>query len=320
MRPAILNPLFAPLTSLTGVGPKLAPLVERVAGGSHVAYLLWLRPREIIDRRFMPKVADAPDGRVATLRVRIDKHFPSDNPRRPWRVRCSDETGFLHLVFFHAREDWLKKLMPEGAERIVSGKIEHFNNEIRMTHPDHVVPVEKLAEVLGIEPVYPLTAGLPPRVLAKAIQGALLRAPELSEWDDPAYLKRENWPSWRAAVTALHAPLSEADLGAETKFRRRLAYDEVLANQLALALVRARLRRQKGRTITGDGASARQDRRALPFALTGAQTRVAGRDRRRHGLAARACCACCRAMSARARRWWRCSPWLRAVEAGARPR
>ena len=273
MRPAILNPLFAPLTALPGLGPKIAPLVERVAGGAHVADLLWLRPRETIDRRFMPKVAEAPEGRVATLRVTVDKHLPSDNPRRPWRVRCSDETGFLHLVFFHARGDWVRKLLPEGSERIVSGKVEHFNNEIRIHHPDHVVPVDQLDTVLGIEPVYPLTAGLAPRILAKAIHAALARAPELPEWIEPNLFKREGWIGWRAALTQLHAPQGEADLLPETKFRRRLAYDEVLSNQLALAIVRARLRRQKGRTIAGDGHRRKPIVAALPFELTGAQTR-----------------------------------------------
>jgi ATP-dependent DNA helicase RecG len=273
MRPAILNPLFAPLTALPGLGPKIAPLVERVAGGAHVADLLWLRPRDIIDRRFMPKVAEAPEGAVATLRVMVDKHLPSDNPRRPWRVRCSDETGFLHLVYFHARADWLKKLLPEGSERIVSGKVEHFNNEIRIHHPDHVVPVDQLDTVLGIEPVYPLTGGLAPRILAKAIAAALSRAPELPDWIEPNLFKREGWVGWRAALGQLHAPQGPADLLPEHKARRRLAYDEVLSNQLALAIVRARLRRQKGRTIAGDGHLCRKIIDALPFALTGAQTR-----------------------------------------------
>ncbi len=273
MRPAILNPLFSPATSLPGVGPKLAPLIERVTGGPHVADLLWLRPRDIIDRRFMPKVMEAPDGRIATLRVRVDKHLPSGSPRRPWRVRCSDDTGFLHLVYFHAREDWLKKLLPEGKERIVSGKVEHFNNEVQITHPDLVVPVDQLDEVAGLEPVYPLTAGLTPRALGKAIQAALQRAPDLPEWGDAALVKREAWPGWRAALAAMHAPQTEADLGPETSFRRRLAYDEVLSNQLALALVRARLKRQKGRTVKGDGRLRQKIIAGLPFKLTWAQSR-----------------------------------------------
>ena len=273
MRPSVLNPLFAPPTSLAGLGSKIAPLVERVAGGAHVADLLWLRPRDIIDRRSMPKVAEAPEGRVATLRVTVDKHLPSDNPRRPWRVRCSDETGFLHLVYFHARGDWIRKLLPEGSERIVSGKVEHFNNEIRIHHPDHVVPIEELDAVAGIEPVYPLTAGLTPRTLAKAVQAALARAPELPEWIEPSLFKREGWTGWRAALAQMHAPQSPADLLPEHPARRRLAYDEVLSNQLALAIVRARLRRQKGRTIMGDGHLRRKIVAALPFALTGAQTR-----------------------------------------------
>ena len=273
MRPAILNPLFAPLTSLPGVGPKMAPLVERVAGGTNVADLLWLRPRDTVDRSYMPKIMEAQEGRVATLRVTVDKHFPSETSKRPYRIRCSDDSGFMHLVFFHAHKDWLEKLLPIDSERIVSGKVEHYNNEVRMTHPDHVVPVDKLDEVLGIEPVYPLTAGLAPRVLTKAVHAALERIRDLPEWDDPHHHKREGWPSWRDALKALHSPQGIADLMPETKFRQRLAYDEVLSNQLALSLVRARLRRQKGRTVKGDGRLYKKIIDALPFKLTGAQLR-----------------------------------------------
>ena len=113
---------------LPGIGPRLAPLVEKLAGPK-VVDLLWHRPYAVIDRRFMPKLRDSPDGRIATLRVRVDHHQPSASPRRPYRVLCADETGFLTLVFFHAKTDWLEKLLPVGAERIVSGLVEYFNGE-----------------------------------------------------------------------------------------------------------------------------------------------------------------------------------------------
>ncbi len=275
MRPSILYPLFVPLTSLEGVGAKTAALIARVAG-EQVVDLLWLRPHALVDRRFTPKVAAAPDGAVATLRVHVDRHIPPENPRRPYRVRCSDATGFLHLVFFHAKAEWLRKLLPEGQERVVSGKVDHFNNEIQMTHPDHVVPVEREAELLTVEPVYPLTTGLMPRVLAKAVQGAQARTPDLAEWDDAALLRREGWQGWRKSVLALHAPTRMVEIAPEAPARRRLAYDELLANQLALALVRANLRRRKGRTLQGDGRVRKRIADHLPFALTEAQRRVLG--------------------------------------------
>ncbi len=268
MRPDLLNPLFAPVTSLPGVGPRLQPLYGKLAGGK-VVDLLWHLPSGVIDRRFAPTVAEAPDGKVATLVLRVEAHFPSSSPKRPYRVRMADDTGFLHLVFFHGREDWLRQQLPEGEWRVVSGTVEHFNNEIQITHPDHIAPVERKAEVMVVEPVYPLTAGLTGRMVGKTIKAALARTPELVEWQDAAWLARQGWPSWRRALDAAHHP----DDDGESQARRRLAFDELLANQLALALVRMRMRALKGRPLTGDGRLRLAVMAALPFSLTGAQTR-----------------------------------------------
>ena len=272
MRPDLLNPLFAPVTSLPGVGPRLAPLYEKLAGGK-VVDLLWHLPSGVIDRRFSPKVAEAPDGKVATLVLRVDAHFPSDTPKRPYRVRLSDETGFLHLVFFHGRGDWLRKQLPVGEIRVISGVVEHFNNEIQITHPDHMVPEDQRAEVMTVEPVYPLTAGLTSRLVTRSVKAALAKAPALPEWQDAAWLARQGWPGWHQALATVHAPADEYATGQDTPARRRLAFDELLANQLALALVRAQMRRLKGRAITGDGRLRQKVFAALAFTLTGAQTR-----------------------------------------------
>ena len=273
MRPQALFPLFVPVTALPGVGPRLAPLWERLAGPM-VVDLLWHRPSGVVDRRFSPKIAEAPAGRVATLTVQVDAHMPSSGPKRPYRVRCVDETGFLHLVFFHGREDWLRRQLPEGEWRVVSGTVEHFNNEIQITHPDHMVPVEEKDAVMAVEPVYPLTAGLTVRQVTKVVRAALDRAPELPEWQDPAWLAREGWPGWRTALHTLHHPEAEREVLEDGPVRRRLAYDELLANQLALAMVRAHMRRLKGRVLRGDGALRAKVMAALPFSLTGAQSRA----------------------------------------------
>ncbi len=275
MRPQSLFPLFAPVTSLPGVGPRLAPLYEKLAGGK-VVDLLWHLPSGVIDRRFAPKVAEAPDGKVATLVLRVDAHFPSDSPKRPYRVRLADETGFLHLVFFHGREDWLRQQLPVGETRVVSGMVEHFNNEIQITHPDHIVPLSQRDEVMTVEPVYPLTAGLTGRLVTKSVKAALAKVPDLPEWQDPAWLARQHWPSWHQALEAVHAPADEYAAGQDTPARRRLAFDELLANQLALAMVRAQMRRLKGRPLTGDGRLRQKVLAALPFRLTGAQARSLG--------------------------------------------
>ncbi|CAA7616073.1 ATP-dependent DNA helicase RecG [Magnetospirillum sp. UT-4] len=272
MRPALLNALFAPLTTLPGIGPRLAPLYQRLAG-ERVVDLLWHLPSGVVDRRFAPKVAEAPSGRVCTLTVRVDAHMPSASRNRPYRVRCSDETGFLHLVFFHGREDWLRRQLPEGEWRVVSGVVEHFNNEVQITHPDHVVPPPERDSIMVVEAVYPLTAGLTARMVAKTVRVALGHAPDLPEWQDPAWLERQGWPSWRQAIEAVHHPDDARAITEDTPARRRLAYDELLANQLALVMVRTHMRKLKGRPLAGDGRLRQAVLAALPFRLTGAQER-----------------------------------------------
>ncbi len=272
MRPRSLYPLFTALTALPGVGPRLEPLFEKLAGPNPVD-LLWHLPQGVIDRRFMPTIAEAPHGRVATLHVTIRAHQPPDHAKRPYRVIAEDETGTLILVYFHARPDWLQKLLPVGSDRIVSGVVEHFKDERHMAHPDHAVPIDRLAEIMTVEPVYPLTAGLTLKTVTKAVRAALERAPELPEWLDEALVHRETWPSWRAALETLHHPESEESLSPQTPARRRLAYDELLANQLALALVRHSQRGQAGRSIQGDGRYVRALEAGLPFRLTHAQER-----------------------------------------------
>ncbi|EME70840.1 ATP-dependent DNA helicase RecG [Paramagnetospirillum caucaseum] len=272
MRPQVLFPLFAPVTSLPGIGPRLAPLYQRLVG-EKVLDLLWHLPTGVIDRRFAPKVAEAPHGKVATLALRVDAHFSSSSPKRPYRVRMADETGFLHLVFFHGREDWLRKQLPEGEVRVVSGVVEHFANEIQISHPDHIVPLDELAQVMAVEPVYGLTAGLTGRAVAKTVAAAVAKAPELPEWQEPHWLARQDWPGWREALTAVHHPADEHAATGDTPARRRLAFDELLANQLALAMVRAQMRKLKGRPLAGDGSLRARVMAALPYTLTGAQSR-----------------------------------------------
>jgi len=275
MRPEILFRLFAPVTSLTGVGPRIAKLIERVAG-PHIVDLCWHLPSGLIDRRFAPKIIDAPAGTVATMTVHVDQHLPARTKRLPYKVICSDETGTMSLVFFHGHADYLRKSLPEGEMRVVSGRVERFGEEIQMPHPDHIGTVDELAKLQSVEPVYPLTQGLSLKVLSKAIQGALKQLPDLPEWNDPAFLRQQKWPDWKTAVLSVHAPEGEKDLLPEAIARRRLAYDELLANQLALALVRAHMRRLPGRAIEGDKHLQNNVLSALPFTLTEAQSTAIG--------------------------------------------
>ncbi len=272
MRPEILFPLFAPVTRLPGIGPRLEKLYERLAG-PHVADLLWHLPTGIIDRRFRPSVSEVKDGEIATLAVTVGLHVPPPprNNRVPYRVWVSDGTGEMSLVFFRARADYIQKMLPEGQKRLISGKVDFYQGQPQMTHPDHIVAPENEKDMPLIEAVYPLTQGLTQKQVQKAAANALAKAPVLAEWLDPAWKAKNAWPDWQEAIKAAHAPESEADLAPEAPARARLAYDELLSNQLALALVRLRMRARAGRPVKGDGRLRAKVEKVLPFALTGAQ-------------------------------------------------
>jgi ATP-dependent DNA helicase RecG len=270
MRPLSLTPLFAQVTSLPGIGPRLGKLVERLAGPL-VVDLLWHLPSAVIDRRHAPEVAQARSGEVATLTVTVDEHHVPNNPRQPYRVWCSDETGRLCLTYFNGREDYLKKLLPPGEVRVVSGKIEIYQGEAQITHPDHVVPLEERESILRVEPVYGLTAGLTQKPLQKAIAAAVALSPELPEWQDAAYLKQQKWQGWKASLALAHAPAEGTDLSPLTPARARLAFDELLASQLAIALVRHHNKSLAGRATVGDGELQKAALAALPFKLTPSQ-------------------------------------------------
>ncbi|MEQ9332740.1 ATP-dependent DNA helicase RecG [Thalassobaculum sp.] len=270
MRPELLFPLFAEVGSLKGVGPRYAKLIEKAAG-AQVVDLLWHLPSGVVDRRPAPPIPEAPDGRIATLTLTVLRHQPNPNRRGPYRVVCTDGHGDIDLVYFHARGDWLEKLLPVGERRVVSGRVERFQGRAQMPHPDHVVPEAEADEIRIVEPSYPSTEGLPPRTLRRAVEAALERLPELPEWIAPSLVGQRDWQSWHDCIRQAHAPQDAADLEPSTQARTRLAYDEILSNQLALALVRARMKRQKGRSVRGDGRLRDAAIAALPFALTGAQ-------------------------------------------------
>ncbi|HZP97961.1 MAG TPA: ATP-dependent DNA helicase RecG [Reyranella sp.] len=271
MRPQSLTPLFAQVTSLPGIGPRLGKLVEKLAGPL-VVDLLWHLPFAVVDRRNAPTVAAAVAGEIATITVTVDEHIVPRNPRQPYRVWCSDDSGRLCLTYFNGREDYLKKLLPPGEQRVVSGKVEIYQGDAQMTHPDHVVALAERESILRVEPVYGLTAGLTQKPVQKAIAAAVGRAPSLGEWQDAAYLKKQKWSDWKGSLARAHAPAEPADLDAMHPARARLAFDELLASQLAIALVRHHNKAIAGRATKGDGVLQKRALAALPFQLTSSQT------------------------------------------------
>lgn len=268
MRPEILFPLFADVTTLKGVGPRSAPLVQKVAGPL-VRDVLFLSPSGVIQRR-RTTAMEAVDGEIGVFEVVIDRLIPPHKPGAPIKVRAIDETGFIHLIWFAGSPRHIESLAPRGSRRLVTGKVERFNSEVQIAHPDYILPVEKADEIPLSEPVYPATQGLTSRQIRKLAQGALALAPELPEWQEPNWLAARRWVGWRAALETLHAPTNEADLTPDAPVRQRLAYDELFAHQLALARRRRARQIMPAARIAPGGASARL-LTALPFALTGAQ-------------------------------------------------
>ncbi|MDW6023039.1 ATP-dependent DNA helicase RecG [Mesorhizobium sp. BAC0120] len=279
MRPSLLDPLFAPVTALEGIGPKVADMIGRVVPAdvtdraARVADLLFTLPYSVIDRRSRPEIAYAAEGQIVTLEVTVDRHQPPPRGKSnvPYRVFAFDDTGQIALTFFHVKGDWLQKALPIGAAVVVSGRMEWFNGRPSMVHPDHMALASDAAGLPLIEPVYPLTAGLSSKVLRRAIGQALARLPDLPEWQDEKVMRPQTFPGFADALTRIHNPLQTIDAATDGAAWRRLAYDEFLAGQIALALVRARVRRLSGRPLTGDGAIEAKIRAALPYSLTGAQ-------------------------------------------------
>ncbi|HVU22457.1 MAG TPA: ATP-dependent DNA helicase RecG [Rhizomicrobium sp.] len=270
MRPAILFPLFGEIRSLPGVGPRIEKLIARVAG-TRLLDLIFDLPCGVIDRSYRPKLIEAEPGRIATVTLNVLDHLPPRDRRQPYRVRCSDDTATIELVFFHAHADYLQKTLPQGEKRIVSGRIDRFKDKLQMAHPDFIVAPGQEKDLPQHEAVYALTEGLPAKSLSKAVRAALEKVPAMPEWQDATFRKTRGWEGFTAALRATHNPAHEADLSPETSARQRLAYDELLANQLALLIIRAQMRGQKGRTIKGDGRLKARAIAALPFALTDPQ-------------------------------------------------
>ncbi len=267
MPSALLAPLFAPLAGLPGLRaaharlPALARLIARAVGGERVIDLLFHLPESYIDRRSRVALGAVPPGRVVTVAVEVVRIERPGNDRQPTRAVVTDGTGFAEIAFFRG---FPAARLAVGARVLVSGKADERRSFV---HPEHIVPEADAARLPAVEPVWPLTAGLLGFHLRRPLAEALARIPDLPEWHDAALLRREAWPGFAAALRALHMP-AEPPAPAP---RRRLAYDELLAGQVALALVRRRRRARPGRALTGDGRLRARALATFGHALTPAQ-------------------------------------------------
>ncbi|UMA63561.1 ATP-dependent DNA helicase RecG [Roseivivax marinus] len=272
-RPEALFPLFGDLTGLDGIGPKTAQALGQ-AGIEAPRDLLFTLPHSGIDRALRPTIRGADLPAVLTVEVEVGQHRPPRSKGGAYRVHVRDAETEFQVVFFRARGDYLTRILPEGARRILSGRVEFFDGMAQMVHPDHILPPAEAEALPAFEPVYPLAGGVTQKLMVRAIRSAQGRAPDLAEWIDPGLVAREGWPGWRAALAAVHAPERPEDLSPDAPARRRLAYDELLAHQLTLALARLARRSRPGIETRGDGRLRRAVLAALPYDPTGAQSRA----------------------------------------------
>jgi ATP-dependent DNA helicase RecG len=256
--------LLGPFATLRGIGPSLAAKLTRVTGGTRVLDVLFHLPESFVDRRPRPTIRAAAPGRVATLEVEVIRHDAPHSARQPWRVIVADGTGEAELVFF--KPGRAQSLAP-GTKLLVSGKVDRFGERLTMAHPDHIVPADQPERLPALEPVWPLTAGLYPSQLRGALTQALAMIPELPEWHEPTLMRREGWPGFAHALRSLHAPFDFPD----AKPRARLAYDELLAHQVAVAWMRTRERTRPGRALPGTGALRAEALRRFGHPLTASQ-------------------------------------------------
>jgi ATP-dependent DNA helicase RecG len=272
-RPEILFPLFGAITTLAGIGPKIAQNLVKLNIDTPRDLLLTL-PQSVIVRKPVKSIQGIPIPSVVTVEVTIGDHYPNARKDRPYRIDVNDDTTNFQLVFFHPRKEWLRDNFPFGQRRIISGKLEMFDHMAQMTHPDYVCRVDELHIIPEFEPVYPLTAGVTQKNLAKASNQLLSALPKVEEWIDPSVLAKFSWPDWPSAIQTGHRPNGPEDVSPHSLARQRLAYDEILSHQLTLAIARHLSRKSKGISSKGTGVLIEKVLNTLPFEPTNAQVRA----------------------------------------------
>jgi ATP-dependent DNA helicase RecG len=265
MRPDILNPLFAEVQALKGVGTAVAKPLARL-GLDRAVDLAFHLPVTWVDRQMVDTLAEAITGRMVGVVLTPTQYSSSGSTRAPFRVTCVDKTGdVVRIVYFGKNSGWPRKLFPLNEPRFVSGRLDRYGDELQIVHPDHVVAPEEAAAIPATEPVYGLSEGITNGRLRELVAQGVGRAPDLAEWIEPSLLSTRQWPGWKEALLAAHSD------PAATEARERLAYDEIFVGQLALMLLRADTRKRRGVALEGDGRL--RDAMRMPFAPTGAQTR-----------------------------------------------
>ncbi len=273
MRPEKLNFLFSSIGILKGVGPKLEKIINKLGINLNI-HFLWHIPHNVIERKYYENIKDADLNTIVTLKIKILKHQPSRFKRQPYKVNCLCGENTLDIVFFNARHPVVRSMLPTDEFRLVSGKLEYFRNNYQINHPSHIVKISDLKSIKDKEPIYNLTAGLNQRNISKLTNQVLEKIPELDEWISKKYINKYNFYSWSKSILGIHNPIDRNDFKENNNYRKRLAFDELLAHQLAIYIIRNFNLKKKGISIKNNKEIIKKFIKKLPFELTDSQKKV----------------------------------------------
>ena len=273
MRPEFLNSIFKNISTLPGIGPKLETIFNKLSINK-IVHMFWHIPYNIIKRDMHENINDLYINSIITIKVNIIEHQPSRFKRQPYKVKCNCNDISIDLVFFNAKHPFIKSSLPIGEKRFISGKLEHFRSSYQIVHPTHIIKTDNINELKSIEPIYGLTAGLSQKIYIKTIEQSLKFIPILDEWIDKDTIKKHSFNNWKDSILSIHNPSSKEDLLYSNKNRRRLAYDELLAHQLTIAIIRNFNQKQKGLKFTKKNDLINKCINNLPFSLTNSQKKA----------------------------------------------
>ena len=273
MRPAHLDLLLSPINKLKGVGPKLENIINKLGIKLNV-HFLWHFPYRIIEKKYYENIHDAPINQLVTLKIEVIKHYPSKFRRQPYRVSCLANETPIDIVYFNARHPVVRSVLPVKNIKMISGKLEFFKNKFQITHPSSIENISDIQLLREKEPVYSLTAGLNMKSFIKLSNQVLQSVPDLGEWINKTLIEKYKFTSWKDAVEKLHNPEIDDTYSEKNNYRRRLAFDELFAHQLAICIVRTIDNRKKSISFKSDGNFKNKLIKNLEFKLTNSQLKV----------------------------------------------
>ena len=233
--------LFQNVSILDGVGTKTIKLLKKKEI-EKISDLLWNFPQGFTDRSNLQTLDKLEIGKITTIKVKVVKYnFPRIR-NLPNKVICEDKNGKIDIIFFNSREGYIRKILPLNTSVIISGKINYFKKKYQITNPAYIVPINKEDYVNKIIPKYSLTEGLTEKIYRKLIEQVLKNITDLTEWHNDKILKKIGNVGWSQSIFNVH---QDKENNFNSKFHRRLAYDEILANLLVLSQARKRIKKFK---------------------------------------------------------------------------